>query len=694
MGLALAKTIRDEVAARIRPPERLSVTEASEKYVKVRTASGAIEPWNPDLTPYMIKPMNLLNSREYDAVIFVGPAQSGKTQGLITCFMAYIVKCDPASDFMILQTTKGTARDFDTQVVKRAFRDSPELKEEQAAGSKSDNTYDKVFRSGSVLFQRWPSINELSGKPLKYMLLTDYDRMTQNVDGEGSPFMLAQKRTTKFLSRGMTVVDTSPGFVVDDPTWRPRPGREHEAPPCAGALSLFNMGDMQRYYVKCPECGEYYLPAFDQRGLDFSYAKDMFGVTVADMTRKVSFVCTANGCLIDPSHKREMNKTHIWVPQGCKIENGILVGEPRKTRIASFWFPGIFAAYSNPEALAQKYLDGCRLYDLTNDEEGLKTTINVDFGAPFISPKTVSNVSADDYQKRAEDLPKRQIPQGVRFIIAAIDVQGWGFEVQVNGYGERYERWIIDRFSIRVSSRIEDGEKMPCDPAAYLEDWDLITEKVLKKTYPLSDGSGRVMSLLTTVCDSGGKKGVTGHAYDYWRKLRKLGIQKEFKLVKGDRPKPESHVPTVKQSFPENTDKTKKKANGRGEVPLWILNTTRLKDSVSNDLARHKPGPGYIHFPDFLKPSFYEELVAEVRTEAGWDNPLNKRNESFDLISYSDAGLKAVMIEKRLTLIDWDKPPSWAANWDENNLVSTVEKLSKAATKEPEQTGLFDTNTH
>lgn len=668
MGFALARDIRREVAAMVRPRERISVTEAAQKYVKVRTASGAVTEWDPDLTPYMVEPMNLLASRYYDAVIFVGPAQSGKTQGLITCFMAYIIKCDP-SDFMILQTTKGTARDFDTQVVKRAFRDSPELKKELAAGNKSDNTYDKVFKSGAVLFQRWPSINELSGKPLKYMLMTDYDRMTQDVDGEGSVFAQGSKRTTKFMSRGMTVVDTSPGYKVEDPSWRPPEGREHAAPPCAGALSLYNMGDMRRWYVKCPECGERFMPPPDEKGLDFNFSKDMFGATITDLEREVSFVCAANGCLIPTSKKREMNATGLWVPQGCRIVDDKVVGTPRRTRIASFWFPGILAAYSNPEEMAQKFLNGSREYDITGEEQNLKACINVDFGAPYVSRNSISAVSAEEYKRRSEDLPPKQIPEGCRFIIATCDVQSRGFVVQVNGYGLNKERWIIDRFEIRISKRVENGEPVPCSPHTFGEDWDLLTEKVMSLTYPLSDDSGRVMSLLKTACDSAGKEGVTEKAYDFWRKLKKSGQDKNFMLIKGERPKPNANKPTVRKSYPENTDKSKKKANAKGEVPVWILNTTVLKDTVSNDLGRDRPGNGFIHFPNWLDLSFFEELTAEHRTDAGWENPAKRPNESFDLICYADAALKAKLIEEKSVVINWDAPPEWAKPWDENSLV-------------------------
>lgn len=49
--------------------------------------------------------MNCLASREYDAVIFVGPARTGKTIGLIDGWVIYNVICDPA-DMLIIQMTE------------------------------------------------------------------------------------------------------------------------------------------------------------------------------------------------------------------------------------------------------------------------------------------------------------------------------------------------------------------------------------------------------------------------------------------------------------------------------------------------------------------------------------------------------------------------------------------------------------
>ena len=94
------------------------------------------------------------------------------------------------------------------------------------------------------------------------------------------------------------------------------------------------------------------------------------------------------------------------------------------------------------------------------------------------------------------------------------------------------------------------------------------------------------------------------------------------------------------------------------------------------------PGGGRINFPDWLPDWFYHELCAEVRNSDGWVKIAN-RNEAWDLLCYC----VAVCIHPRLIgleNIEWDKPPSWAAEWDANDLVFMPEKDSKPFEKEPE----------
>ena len=85
----------------------------------------------------------------------------------------------------------------------------------------------------------------------------------------------------------------------------------------------------------------------------------------------------------------------------------------------------------------------------------------------------LSDRDARTLEARREELPRGIVPHGVRFLVAATDVQAHRWVVQVIGYGVDGERWIVDRFDVSVSARIDlgTGDALAADPAAYLEDW-------------------------------------------------------------------------------------------------------------------------------------------------------------------------------------------------------------------------------
>jgi len=684
---ASAADVRREVSVLARPPVRMPVNQAASKFVRVQSGGGGSAPWDGSLTPYMIEPMDMLTSRLFEAVIFAGPARTGKTQALIDCFAGYMVTCDP-SDMLVVQISQEKAKDFSKLRINRMHRNSPEIGSRLSAQKQDDNVFEKYYKAGNVLKLGWPTVKQLSSSEFKYVALTDYDRMPENVDREGSPFILGKKRTQTYLSRGMTLAESSPGHEVLDPKWKP--SSLHEAPPTRGILSLFNQGDRRRLYWPCACCGEYFMPAPGIEAFSFNKNVDLFGVTDTTLTGVVGLICTECGEVIDEKNKAQMNSGCVWVPEGCRIEregktHG-LVGEPRKSTIASYWMPGAAAAYQSWTSIVQNYLNALREFDITGSEESLKATTNVDQGAPYLPRRLLSEISATDIEKRAEDLPKRLLPEGARFLVASIDVQLTKFVCQVIAFGEGFENWLIDRFDIHISKRTADGEVLPLDPAGYIEDWDLITDKVIKRSYPLSDGSGRNMSILVTGCDSGGRAGVTDNAYNYWRKLKNKNLHKRFMLIKGERARPEARKPMVIKSYPDNTKRSDRTSQARGDVPVWILNSTLLKDSVSADMKRDLPGPRYMHYPDWLSLSFYEELTAEVRTDKGWENPSKSRNETFDLYYYAKGCARAYMVEKRLQEIDWASPPAWAEMWDNNSEVDVkVEEKSKAKKAEHKQ---------
>ena len=669
MSYAAASAIRRDVAELVRPRKRLRVSEAARQYVKLRLPGGYAGPLDPDLTPYMIEPMDLLASREYSAVVFVGPAQSGKTAALVDGWMAYMVKCDP-SDMTIVQTSQVTARDYSKRRVDRMHRHSDALRLEMSPRGRDDNTYDKHYRAGNILSIGWPSISQLSGRAIKYMALTDYDRMPDDVDGEGDPFSLSRKRTTTYLSSGMTLAESSPGWDVQEPKWQA--SHPHEAPPVKGILSLFNLGDRRRFYWPCRHCGEYFLQPSGIEGFRWPETRDLLGDYVAAVADEAGVPCPRCGAIHEASDKAAMVAAHRWVPQGCRVENGGLVGEPRKSDIASFWLPGAAVAFQTWASIVRKYLSADMDYELTGSEMSLKTVTNLDLGAPYRPRRLGEERNAADLEARREDVEKRVVPPGVRFLVAAVDIQGNRFVVQVRGYGPGLESWVIDRFNLHWSRRREGDAVAPVDPATRIEDWMLLIDEVIGRDYPIQDHPRYRMRVLVTACDSGGRAGVTGRAYEFWRRVRKRGLARRFLLVKGE--DGTRRMPRVHKTFPDSTTRSDRKANARGEIPVYLLSTTQLKDGIDKDLKREEPGPGYIHFPDWLGHDFFEELTSEMRSAKGWELADRKhRNEAFDLLCYD----RAAAIVKGAESIDWDNPPGWAREWRENTEVIDTEPQAR-----------------
>jgi phage terminase large subunit GpA-like protein len=99
------------------------------------------------------------------------------------------------------------------------------------------------------------------------------------------------------------------------------------------------------------------------------------------------------------------------------------------------------------------------------------------------------------------------------------------------------------------------------------------------------------------------------------------------------------------------------------------LNSNIIKDQVYAMLGRDIPNGGMVNFPDWLEAWYYSELTAENRNPKGeWECPRGVRNESWDLLCYALA-VALSNTHARLEHIDWEAPPSWAEEWDMNDLV-------------------------
>lgn len=613
-----------------------------------------VGPWLNETAPYLTEPMNMTQSRQHDAVVFVGPAQCGKTE-MILNWVGHSVVVDPG-DLTIYNPTQANARDFSARRIDRLHRYTTTVGEMILAERDADNKYDKHYRSGMILGIAWPSAAEFAGKPIGRIAITDRDRMDDDIDGEGDPFDLATKRTTTFGSFAMTLCESSPSREITDHRYVCK--TPHEAPPTTGILALYNRGDRRRWYVPCSNCNHFFEMRFELLRWDDR------APSIPEMADTVRMICPQCTFSLHPDQRYGMNLSGLWVPDQCLVDSrGQILGEPRRSRIASFWLEGTAAAFTNWHKLLHTYLTAVADFDSSLNEEPLKKFYNTDLGRPYKPKAMESDRLPEDLQNRAEHFGRNEngeieIISDIRFLLAVVDVQKNMFIVQVFGVcpGEPYDLVLVDRFDIRKSKRTDDEDDVLwVKPGTYEEDWHLLIDDVIKKTYPLADGSGRRMAIKLTGCDSGGKAGVTSKAYAFFRHLKGLGLASRFQLLKGTGT---PTAPRIKKSYPDASDRNNRAA-ARGDVPVWLLQSNMLKNEANNRLDAILPGKGMVRFPDWLPDWFYQELCSEVFKEKGWEKLPGKRNEAWDLLYYCIGLCLTSLI--RIESFDWKNPPTWAS---------------------------------
>lgn len=670
----------------LKPPRRISVAQGASEALVIKQPGAPGGPWSAAETPYMVEPMNMLASRKHEAVVFVGPARTGKTAGLLLGWMAHNVVNDPG-DMLFIQMTKDKAREFSKTDVDRAIRNSPKVAGMRGTRAIDSNTFDSMFRHGMFLRIAWPTVSNVSGSTYRYVAITDLDRMdnAENVDGEGPLFDLARKRTTTFLSRGMCLAESSPGIEVEIPNWRP--ATPHEGPPVSGIVGLYNRSDRRRWYWRCPDCFDWFEASPGLSLFNLPHEQELIEsvrtISIAKMAAEwgARIICPCCGSLIDAKWKQMLNQGGDWLAEGQMIDaDGNKIGDAAPATTAGYWLGGVAAAYQKWSSLVERYLQGLRDYSLTGNEETLKTTVNTDQGLPYTSRRLLEAQSAagDITERTNAELQRYVATEETRCLVASVDVQGGvtsRFVVQVHSVGEYMEQRLVDRFEIRESKREGMGGGFaPIDPAGYPEDWDVLTDKLLRATWRTTM-EGREIRLKMLVVDSGGEDGVSHNAYQWYRRLRREGLHHRVMLFKGANT---PSAPLIKESM---VGKIVGKANSRADVPLYICNPNLLADAVDAGLSRATPGPNFIHFPPakhptlnpdgWLPQSFFDELKAEVRQPNGVWKQVRKRNETFDLCKMIRAGMLFLKLDK---IKDWTTVPSWLAPLELNSEIVTVEE--------------------
>ncbi|WP_068310466.1 phage terminase large subunit family protein [Polycladidibacter hongkongensis] len=626
--------------------------------------NGAIIAWDNKVTPYMVEPMDMSASRRFRGVVFAGPARTGKTDALILNRIGHAICCEPC-DMRVIHMDRNAAREFSLKKVGALVNYTPALKQRLGRGRFDNNILDKRFQGGMTLDIGWPVVSKVSASDLPLMLLSDYDRAPEDVEGEGNLFDLALKRTETFGSRGMAIAESSPGRLIEDDDFLPPEGAPHMAPPATGILALYNRGTRGRYYWTCPDCRELFEPDYELLHFPDEGSPKERGLAAV-------MGCPHCGAILEPRHKLELNRAGRWLHESktgelVSVEDATL----RETELVSYWLKGAAAAFQSWASLVSRYESAWLEFQQTGDETALKTTVNVDQGKPYSSRmvEDEDDLSVKQLKAMAEPYLLKVAPPQTRFLTVAVDVQKGRFVVQVDAWGPGLERWLIDRFDVHTPpAAAPSADARAIDPAKYKEDWDALLP-LLERYYPVA-GNEYQLKPAALIVDSGGADGVTKNAYAFYRKSRRLSLRRRVFLAKGlDRWERDR----AKEVTPEKEEG--KRVKRRSDLRIVRVGTWRLKSEVTASLAREDPGADAYHLSRNLPDEVFEEFCAERRTPKGWVlRKGRKRNEALDLGVY---GLALVLV-LRAEKINWKRPPVWARSMETNSFAAPRPSLAEA----------------
>jgi phage terminase large subunit GpA-like protein len=652
------------------PPSRITVTDAAERFVRLPLA-GNWGSYDRTVAPYMTEPGDVTQSRRFQAVAFVGPSQSGKTQ-MLTSVAMHMVMCEP-DPVLVVHMDQKSANAWVEEKLDPIILNSPFLRERLGSG-RDDSTFSRKRFKGMRLSIGIPVAQTLSSRTLRKVLLTDYDHMPQVLGPknapEGSPYGMARQRVRSYRSRGCVLVESSPAFPVTDEMWRAGPEAPHEMPPVAGGIvRIYNEGTRGRWYWECMDCAGLFEPHF--RHLHYDANLDPAEAGAAAVMQ-----CPHCGSLTAHRHKTELNRRALagrggWLHESLVIDAAtghrqlVRIDDPsiRKTDVASYSLNGAAAAFGSWEGIVTAFELATRQFAAFNDDSELSRVWYTERGEPYLRQGNGvdGELSVSVLRDNVRDAERGVAPSWARFVTVSIDVQGNRFEVMVTAWGGDGTRIIIDRFQLTQpradapAARDFEGRPRNVDPGRYAEDAEVLTA-LASKVYPVQ-GARFGLRPCALVVDFNGPAGWSDNAEKFWRARRKAGQGHLWFLSRGlggfaqrDR---------VWLATPERGSRGKKARS----IKLLNMAVDRLKDSVLAALGRFEAGAGAYPVPRWLEAAHLDEMLSERRGAKGYDlKPGVVRNETLDL----SVQALAVAEQKGLNRINPDAPPNWATVGDEN----------------------------
>ena len=437
-----ANYIEDEFFRGVEPDSYMSVSDWADEY-RILSSKSASEPgrWRTSRTPYLREIMNCLSPKSpIQKVVFMKGAQIGGTE----CgnnWIGYIMHKAPGP-IMAVSPTVEMAKRNSRQRIDPLIEDCPALKNivsSPRSRDKGNTMLSKDFMGGVLVMTGANSAIGLRSMPARYLFMDEVDGYPQDLDGEGDPILLAERRTATFNKRKKI-------FLVSTPTIKGLSNIERE----------FSLSDQRYYMVPCPFCGGY------QRLEWANIRKQDDG--------SVLYECVHCQKLIGEHYKTQMLEHGRW--EATSPSDGVTAG----FHLSSLYSPVGWLSWAECVDIYEKAQKNPTLM------QGFQNTI--------LGETYEQESEAPEWQRlyeTRETYPIGTIPMEGLFLTAGVDIQKDRIECEVVAWGRQKQSWSVEYFVLQGDT---------AKPEVWRE-----LEKVLMKDYP--HASGITMPIRVMCVDSG-----------------------------------------------------------------------------------------------------------------------------------------------------------------------------------------------
>lgn len=574
------KLFQECIQENLSPPPELTVSEWADNY-RVLPSETSAEPgqWDTSRAPYQREIMNAISDPMYEDIIIMSSAQVGKSEILLNA-LGYFIDMEPYP-IMMLQPTEAMAKNFSKERLAPMFRICPTLRNKVSNSKTRDgeNTIlQKTFPGGFIALAGANAPSGLASRSIRVLLADEIDRFPASAGSEGDPLDLAEKRTTTFYNRKKVKVST--------PTIKGISRIEKE----------FEMSTKERYHLPCPSCGHEQPLSWGQIHFD-----------------SVTHACYECGA---------MHSQYEW-----KNQEGRWIAEIPNAPKRGFHLNELLSPWRKWEEIIAAFLDAKK-----KGKEALKVFINTSLGETFEEEgQEIDEITL--YERREEY--KAEIPEEVKILTAAVDVQDDRFEIEVVGWGAGKESWGIEYHIIFGDLKRQQV-------------WDELDE-FLSRTWKKEDG--RTFAIACTFMDSGGHFTQEVYRFTKAREARRIYAIKGASDKKGD------YTPLI--GGYSRTSPLK--------ALLIRLGVNEGKAKVMSSLQIDEFGPNYCHYPkdrgnytlDYFKSLTAEKMQTRFQNGNSYLVWIKKRarNEAFDLRVYNTAALEFINpnLDKEYTMLSRPK---------------------------------------